>query len=97
MLKPLKVSFPSQRIPHALFCDSFTETQLDDSLDTGDFEREKSKSCRSAGHTKTLESSITPIQQYDPFNMEPFLLLIGGKPKKPVFKRDPIKCSKIFL
>lgn len=90
-----KINFPTQQsfTPQMLF----SETHLSSSDDgsSGDFDRGKSKSCRTATQQDRLEK--TPVQQYDPFNMEPFLLVIGGKARKPIFKRQPIKTWKVLL
>jgi hypothetical protein len=86
-----KVNFPTNKsfTPELLFA----ETCLLD--EDENFDRNKSKSCRSEGHPEKRVK--TPVQQYDPFNMEPFLLLVGGKPRKPVFKRTPITTIKVHL
>ena len=83
----------------------FDETRFD----CGDFSREKTayRSTRSDVSRVTSDEdssdnmsephSKTPIQFYSPFSVEPCLLVFGGKPKKPVFKRENLKLFKIDL
>lgn len=56
------------------------------------------RSCKSSDENEKGEIvSNTPIQFYSPFNVEQVLMVIGGKLKKPSFKRDIIKLHKIDL
>ena len=83
----------------------FDETRFD----CGDFSREKTsyRSTRSdVSHVTSDDDSSdnsseprqkTPIQFYSSFSVEPCLLVFGGKPKKPVFKRENLKLFKIDL
>ena len=83
----------------------FDETRFD----CGDFSREKIayRSTRSDVSRVTSDDdssdnmserhSKTPIQFYSSFSVEPCLLVFGGKPKKPVFKRENLKLFKIDL
>ena len=83
----------------------FDETRFD----CGDFSREKTsyRSTRSdVSHVTSDDDSSdnssephskTPIQFYSSFTVEPCLLVFGGKPKKPVFKRENLKLFKIDL
>jgi len=61
-------------------------------------QRASFRSCKSSdGNEKSEIVSNTPIQFYSPFNVEQVLMVIGGKLKKPSFKRDIIKLHKIDL
>ena len=93
-----KITFPSdpKTTPQMLFCETYLSGDDSDNQ-SGDFDRSKSKSCRTDKEQNSGEVGRTPVQQYDPFNMEPFLLLIGGKTRKPVFKRSPIRTWKVYL
>lgn len=89
---------------------NYSGPQFDETrFDCGDFSREKTayRSTRSDVSRITSDDdssdnmsethSKTPIQFYSPFSVEPCLLVLGGKPKKPVFKRENLKLFKIDL
>ena len=62
-------------------------------------DRASFRSCKSDDHQENFNEKVTntPIQFYSPFNVQQCLLVIGGKLKKPSFKREIIKLHKIDL